>query len=167
MEQPTNNRTLSAIRPNYGGKSIFKSSTTTTSGSHVFACPSTPKTRRGYTEGGNLHDLGERSPETSPRRIINLTKEMAAGCMSPMLASSKKCSKNLFGGEGATPSSSGSSSCQEVISDDEKWETLKLHMRRRSRGGYTPMALGENLNDLLDTASNHERRSGNSRTSDV
>jgi len=85
-----------------------------------------------------------------------------------MLASSKKCSNKLFGGGDATPSSSSSgSSCQEVISDDEKWETLKLHMRRRSRGGFvSTMALGENLNDLLDTASDHERRSGNSRSND-
>jgi len=159
MEQPSNNA-LGAIR-----SGLSKNG----SKAHHFACPVTPKSRRGYAEGKNIHDLGKAtrfslllmSPETvSPQRVMKLTKDMKNACLTPMCGSPRR---NLYAGvtppplAGATPTSRDSGHCEEVVRDNTKWETLKAHMRNRAKGGFTPMALGENLNDLLESASNHER----------
>ena len=164
MEQ-SNSKSLGPLRAGYSSKTSSKIP------SH-FSCPSTPKKSvRGYDEGKNIHDLGKvsrfallLSPENvSPQRLMNFTKEIKNACMTPTLGSAAASSRrNLY--PGATPTSttgtpssnSSSSCCEEVVRDHRKWETLKEHMRRGA-GGYTPMGLGENLNDLLDSASNHQR----------
>lgn len=164
MEQPSNNA-LGAIRSGLS-KSVSKP--------NHFPCPDTPKSRRGYAEGKNIHDLGKASrfsllmsPENvSPRRVMKATKDLKNACLTPMLGGAGP-RRNLYAGvtpppsTGATPSSSSSSSnghCEEVVRDDTKWKALKEHMRNRAKEGFTAIALGEHLNDLLDSASNNEAR---------
>jgi hypothetical protein len=124
---------------------------------------------RGYDEGKNIHDLGKvsrlallLSPENvTPQRVINFTKEMKNACMTPVLGGASATRRNMYAGTSTTssPSSTGNSCCEEVVNDTFKWEKLKAHMRRGA-GGLTAVALGENLNDLLDSASNDEGRGG-------
>ena len=82
--------------------------------------------------------------------------------MTPMAGGSVTTPRrNIYAGTTptSTASSTPSSSCEEVLRDRYKWEKLKEHMRGGA-SGLTAAALGENLNDLLDSASNHERRGG-------
>ena len=157
-----NTRSLGSIRTGYS-MNISKAP-------NYFPCPSTPKKSvRGYDEGKNIHDLGKvsrfallLSPDNvTPQRVMNFTKEVKNACMTPKLgASGSTTRRNIYAGTTPTSTSSTpSSSCEEVVRDSYKWEKLKEHMRGGA-GGMTAAALGENLNDLLDSASNHERRGG-------
>jgi len=127
--------------------------------------------RRGFgTEGKNLHDIKNASslsalfssPESaSPRRMLKFTKDKVNACLTPMLEHASK-TRGLYTPSSAASSTSTPSSnrpaSEDVVGDHDKWQSLKTHMRNTAKGGGTAMGLGENLHDLIDSASSHDRK---------